>query len=427
MLLALLLLLQGGQATNVRHGDLLPTKCTASAQIFILNAGQLYYCSATDTWTALASGGGSGTVTTTGSPANGNLAKFSGGSSITNGDLAGAVTTSGTLTTTLADNAVSSSKILNAAVTYDKIQAVSANSKLLGSGAAGSGSSPTELTLGTNLSMSGNTLNASPGGGSGTVTSVATTTPIGGGTITGTGTITCVTCVTSASALPSTYVLFGNGLQTATTDSALTFNPTSEYLSLNSTAVGVNGQGTLRHFTTFTATGNGDFYGIDSELTVTADGHQAAAHGMYLRSQSTEHDAYGANILAYPGSGAIQGYGASILVSGDGASTGDFTGVKVTAGGGDGTGFTNGVLVNQSGNGSNKYTGIYLGAASGTGSNVSQIQTEDSGGAQLRLGTGDIIFGALKTTGAATGKKVVCVDTTTGKLYASSTGVDCSN
>jgi hypothetical protein len=42
-----------------------------------------------------------GTVTTTGSPSSGNLTKFSGSSSITNGDLSGDVTTSGTLTTTL--------------------------------------------------------------------------------------------------------------------------------------------------------------------------------------------------------------------------------------------------------------------------------------------------------------------------------------
>lgn len=45
---------------------------------------------------------GAGTVTTTGSPANGNLTKFSGATSVTNGDLAGDVTTSGTLTTTVA-------------------------------------------------------------------------------------------------------------------------------------------------------------------------------------------------------------------------------------------------------------------------------------------------------------------------------------
>lgn len=43
--------------------------------------------------------GSSGTVTTTGSPASGNLAKFSGSTSITNGDLTGDCTTSGALVT----------------------------------------------------------------------------------------------------------------------------------------------------------------------------------------------------------------------------------------------------------------------------------------------------------------------------------------
>lgn len=43
-----------------------------------------------------------GAVVTTGSPANGNLAKFSGATSVTNGNLSGAVTTSDTLVTTLA-------------------------------------------------------------------------------------------------------------------------------------------------------------------------------------------------------------------------------------------------------------------------------------------------------------------------------------
>jgi hypothetical protein len=50
--------------------------------------------------------GGTGTVTTTGSPASGNLAKFSGATSIVNGDLSGDVTTSGTLATTLAASGV---------------------------------------------------------------------------------------------------------------------------------------------------------------------------------------------------------------------------------------------------------------------------------------------------------------------------------
>jgi hypothetical protein len=97
---------------------------------------------------------GTGTVTTTGSPANGNLAKFTGATSVSNADLTGDVTTSGGVATTIANSAVTLAKIANAA----------ASSKLLGSGASGSGSAYSELTLGTNLSMSGTTLNASGGG-----------------------------------------------------------------------------------------------------------------------------------------------------------------------------------------------------------------------------------------------------------------------
>lgn len=41
--------------------------------------------------------------------------------------------------------------------------------------------------------------------------------------------------------------------------------------------------------------------------------------------------------------------------------------------------------------------------------------------------TGQVLIDALKTTGSAGSKKVVCVDTATGQLYASSTAVDCSN
>jgi len=52
----------------------------------------------------------------------------------------------------------------NAAVTYPKIQNVSAASKLLGRGDSGAGSIE-EITLGTNLSITGTTLNASGGGG----------------------------------------------------------------------------------------------------------------------------------------------------------------------------------------------------------------------------------------------------------------------
>lgn len=95
--------------------------------------------------------GGAGTVTTTGTPALGNLTKFSGSTSITNGDLTGDVTTAGALATTIAANAV----------TYAKMQALSAVSRLLGSSAS---TTPVqEIILGTNLSMTGNTLNAAGG------------------------------------------------------------------------------------------------------------------------------------------------------------------------------------------------------------------------------------------------------------------------
>lgn len=71
--------------------------------------------------TAAANGssGGGGTVTTTGSPASGNLAKFSGSTSITNGDLSGDVTTSGTLATALAASGVSAGSYTAATVTVD--------------------------------------------------------------------------------------------------------------------------------------------------------------------------------------------------------------------------------------------------------------------------------------------------------------------
>ena len=62
----------------------------------------LNYTQSTDAFSCGTSGsGGGGSVTTTGSPASGNLTKFSGATSITNGNLSGDVTTSGTLAATV--------------------------------------------------------------------------------------------------------------------------------------------------------------------------------------------------------------------------------------------------------------------------------------------------------------------------------------
>jgi len=64
--------------------------------------------------------------------------------------------------------------IANDAVTYAKMQNVSAASKLLGRGSAAGAGDPEEITVGSGLSMSGTTLSAS-GGGSGKVAQVVNT------------------------------------------------------------------------------------------------------------------------------------------------------------------------------------------------------------------------------------------------------------
>lgn len=56
-------------------------------------------------------------------------------------------------------------------------------------------------------------INPQTASSSGTVTSIATTGPIGGGTITTTGTLTCTTCVTSAASLTSGDLMTGAGSQ----------------------------------------------------------------------------------------------------------------------------------------------------------------------------------------------------------------------
>ncbi len=65
-------------------------------------------------WNAVAAGGG-GNVSSTGSPSSGNLAVWSGATSITNGNLTGDVTTSNTTATTIAANAVTDAKFRQSA------------------------------------------------------------------------------------------------------------------------------------------------------------------------------------------------------------------------------------------------------------------------------------------------------------------------
>lgn len=86
---------------------------------------------------------GSGTVTTSGTPASGNLTKFSGATAVTNGDLSGDVTTSGTLATTVV-------KVNGGAVPASAAVLASNGSSQL-----------TALTLGGNLTVASGVLLAS--------------------------------------------------------------------------------------------------------------------------------------------------------------------------------------------------------------------------------------------------------------------------
>lgn len=61
------------------------------------------------------------------------------------------------------DASIVTGKIANDAVTFEKIQNISAASKLIGRGSAAGAGNVEEITLGTNLSMSGTTLNAAGG------------------------------------------------------------------------------------------------------------------------------------------------------------------------------------------------------------------------------------------------------------------------
>jgi hypothetical protein len=64
---------------------------------------------------------------------------------------------------------IATAGIADAAVTYAKVQDVSAASKILGRGSAGGSGDVEEITVGSGLSMSGTTLSASGGGGGGLV------------------------------------------------------------------------------------------------------------------------------------------------------------------------------------------------------------------------------------------------------------------
>ncbi len=159
----------------------------------------------------------------------------------------------GSFATTIANNAVTTVKINNSAVTLAKIANAAANSMLLGAGSAGSGIPYAEITLGTNLTMVGTTLNATGGGVGATVLDdlldVVNSTPSTGQTIVYNGALYTNSFVdyTTLTNLPTLYteemaqdtvatlIQNGTGITWSYNDGANTLTPTVSLASFSTT------------------------------------------------------------------------------------------------------------------------------------------------------------------------------------------------
>lgn len=203
--------------------------------------------------------------------------------------LTGDVTTSaGAVATTIA----------NDAVTYAKMQNVSAASKLLGRGDSGSGDAQ-EITIGTGLAMAGTTISATGGGGSGAADETHT--------LSSSASADFTTCV-SSSINEHKFVLTGvlpatdgaNLLMLVSTDGGSTWLAGTTYLygltyigSNGSSSIAENSGGTTSYFiaggienTTSTSTDSGEvkLFNLGSSSrrkTVTNGMHYQATDGNY--------------------------------------------------------------------------------------------------------------------------------------------------
>ncbi len=189
--------------------------------------------------------------------------------------LTGDVTASGpgSVAATIANNAVTTSKIATTAVTLARIANASASSKLVGSGASGSGSSYAEISLGSGLTMTGTTLSASGTGG--TVTATGTLTS--GKTIIGNG-----GSDVTVSSLTGTVVGSSSGTLAAATAG-------TDYTALAFKTISVSGQSdvvadtaadtlTLAAGSNITLTTNAS----TDTITIAASGGGGAAGGEFL-------------------------------------------------------------------------------------------------------------------------------------------------
>ena len=152
--------------------------------------------------------------------------------------------------------------------------------------------------------------------GSGTVTSIATTAPLGGGTITTTGTLTCTTCTTNAAALTANAPVIGGGSQAT---SAIAVGTTGQYLRGASASAPIWSTLTLPNAATagdlLTATGTN---AVGSVADV-ATGQVLTSGGVGV-------------VPAYSGSPTLSGTVTATAFSTNGASTGQLSLSGVTSG-----------------------------------------------------------------------------------------------
>ena len=251
-------------------------------------------------------------VAATGTVTGSNLTGTSSGTNtgdqaiVLSGDVSGSGSTG--ITTTIGANAVS----------YAKMQAISASSKLLGSTA--SGTAVAEITLGTNLSMTGSTLNAAGGGGGGTVTSVGVS---GAGLGVTNPNTTPVISQIAASAVNDGYMSIAYA--TKLDGIAAGASVTSVAASGGTTGLGftggpITGAGTL----TLNGTLNADSGGT---------GHTApTVNGLLLIGDAVDEEWDKATLTAGSGITITNGQG-SITIAATGSGSGDVTGPSVSVDG----------------------------------------------------------------------------------------------